>query len=93
MMSPRRHSHSKNVFTSPYFTTNSSENSLIRKDSFTINNQPSLESLKSHINNSKNAVYYPTTKNDRKVFKNPKTSRIITEFQFKVYDLCSQVTL
>ncbi|CAI2167991.1 13690_t:CDS:2 [Funneliformis geosporum] len=71
---------SKYVNTSPYFTSkNFTKTLLIRKDCF-INNRPSL-----------NAVHYPITKNDRKTFKNPKTNRNVTEFQFKVYDLCSQI--
>lgn len=46
----------------------------------------------SMIINSSPSIYFPLTENDRKSFKNLKTGRIITEFQFKVYDLCSQVT-
>ncbi|PKC14576.1 hypothetical protein RhiirA5_495250 [Rhizophagus irregularis] len=45
----------------------------------------------SMIINSSLSIYFPLTENDRKSFKNLKTGRIITEFQFKVYDLCSQI--
>lgn len=67
-------------------------------------NNYTSELLKSNINDSENtlansmiinsslSIYFPLTENDRKSFKNLKTGRIITEFQFKVYDLCSQVT-
>ncbi|KAL1925351.1 uncharacterized protein VTP21DRAFT_234 [Calcarisporiella thermophila] len=34
---------------------------------------------------------YPLTKEERLVFISPKSQRRVTEFQFKVYDLCSQV--
>jgi hypothetical protein len=73
--------------------------------SITDNNLNTSELLKSNIINSENVlfnsmiispspqIYFPITENDRKSFRNLKTGRIITEFQFKVYDLCSQVTL
>ncbi|KAF0442091.1 DNA binding methylated-DNA--cysteine S-methyltransferase [Gigaspora margarita] len=36
-------------------------------------------------------ITYPSTKSDRLKFINPKTGRIVTEFQYKVYDLCAQI--
>ncbi|CAG8846554.1 12333_t:CDS:1, partial [Racocetra persica] len=51
------------------------------------NNELSLEAISlSNIS----PVNYPNTKSDRSKFINPKTGRIITEFQYKVYDLCAQ---
>ena len=61
-----------------------------------------LELLKSHVNDSENAsdnimintpLYYPLTGNDRKSFKNPKTGRIVTEFQFKVLNNLVQLVI
>ena len=54
-----------------------------------------VESSKSHINDmiiNLSSLHYPITENDRRSFQNPKTGKTVTEFQFKVYDLCSQVT-
>ncbi|RIA93105.1 6-O-methylguanine DNA methyltransferase [Glomus cerebriforme] len=55
---------------------NDSENALINTNNMVINSPP---------------IYYPISDNDRKSFKNLKTGRFITDFQFKVYDLCSQI--
>lgn len=36
---------------------------------------------------------FPTSKEERATFINVKTKRIITPFQYQVYDLCAQVPL
>ncbi|RHZ57118.1 hypothetical protein Glove_393g11 [Diversispora epigaea] len=38
-----------------------------------------------------NEIYYPKTKKERDNFINLKSGKIITKFQYKVYDLCSQI--
>ncbi|KAJ1673319.1 hypothetical protein EV182_005470 [Spiromyces aspiralis] len=35
--------------------------------------------------------YYPTTTEERAKFVNPKTSRTVTLFQYRVYDACAQI--
>jgi len=36
-------------------------------------------------------VAYPETPEERRGFVNPRTGRVITDFQFRVYDLCRQI--
>jgi O-6-methylguanine DNA methyltransferase len=36
-------------------------------------------------------LHYPTSKEERRHFINPDTGRLITPFQFSVYDLCAQI--
>ncbi|KAI8056767.1 hypothetical protein BDF22DRAFT_667846, partial [Syncephalis plumigaleata] len=36
-------------------------------------------------------VYYPRDHSERKEYINPSTGRRVTEFQFRVYDLCAQI--
>ena len=38
-------------------------------------------------------IPFPKTEQEKKEYINPKTKRPLTAFQYKVYDLCSQVTI
>ncbi|CAG8559497.1 10985_t:CDS:2 [Diversispora eburnea] len=41
--------------------------------------------------NGLSEIYYPKTKKERENFINSKSGKLITKFQYKVYDLCSQI--
>ncbi|CAJ0830365.1 1992_t:CDS:2 [Entrophospora sp. SA101] len=64
--------------TSPYFPTNENNE----------NNNEEGDNAKLLVSNQ---IYYPVTEHGRINSINFKTNKPITNFQFKVYDLCSQI--
>ncbi|KAJ1990372.1 hypothetical protein H4R33_001734 [Dimargaris cristalligena] len=44
-----------------------------------------------NVDSATEVKYFPTQSGERSDFINSKTSRRVTEFQFRVYDLCAQI--
>ncbi|RKP27032.1 hypothetical protein SYNPS1DRAFT_27307 [Syncephalis pseudoplumigaleata] len=61
---------------SPYFGRGSSESAPSDDD---------------HAKESTIPVYYPRSAKERKEYVNPLTGRRVTDFQYRVYDLCAQI--
>ncbi|ORE07949.1 DNA binding methylated-DNA--cysteine S-methyltransferase [Rhizopus microsporus var. microsporus] len=57
-------------------------------------NKRKKEIVQTFIANNKDIdtqVYYPISQKERESFINPKTGKVVTPFQYKVYDLVAQV--
>ncbi|PVV01995.1 hypothetical protein BB560_003565 [Smittium megazygosporum] len=46
---------------------------------------------KKHVEKTTEVKFFPTSKTQRGSFINPKTDRVVTEFEYRVYELCKQI--
>ncbi|CAG8789565.1 19925_t:CDS:2, partial [Dentiscutata erythropus] len=67
-----------------------SNNADIEETKSTLLLQPANNEFPLEVTNA-SPITYPSTNSDRLKFINPKTGRIVTEFQYKVYELCAQI--
>eukprot|EP01117_Protostelium_nocturnum_P016481 TRINITY_DN6520_c0_g1_i2.p1 TRINITY_DN6520_c0_g1~~TRINITY_DN6520_c0_g1_i2.p1 ORF type:complete len:186 (-),score=50.78 TRINITY_DN6520_c0_g1_i2:112-627(-) len=71
------------IKTSPYFKSNPSSTitSKIKRNESSPLESRDVKKLK------KEEIYFPKTREEREKFVNPRTNRVMTPFQWKVYDL------